>query len=474
MNFLTEWFFFTFSDKAKFSIKVALSITFTYLFILATGLEYASVAVITIILIASPEGVKDALSKGLLRIGGTILGAVVGMSLIAFFPQDQLYYLISLSLFVTFVLYLRNAYRGDNTLFMLAAMTAMAVFDGGEVEGVFMYGVDRTLITILSIVFYTLIFLFLWPKHPEKNDSEYEDNHPSFIWFDIEHIKGAIQAFVVFWMATAIWYFLNPPGGFMLVMLATGFSALTSFSPIKPSVMAILINVSLLIAILVYIFVLPNLSHWLELSLVLFIYTFFAFYFFPPALSIIILIGLNTLMITNTMSYHVDLFLGIVILMDMVFALLIILSYFPFSRKPEHLYRVLIKRFAYLNVLRLHNSSLLAWYANTHLTITLEKLKWWGSNIDHSYFHLVDQKQIEALHQTFHELSKELSHSLLSGSERQKLIAVFRSWHTYIDVPSAKTTESYFSFYPPLRIRLLECQKSIEAIDWTHLRQGRF
>ncbi len=44
----------------------------------------------------------------------------------------------------------------------------------------------------------------------------------------------------------------------MIVMLATGFSALTSFSPVKPSAMAILINISLLLAILTLYFCPPQ------------------------------------------------------------------------------------------------------------------------------------------------------------------------------------------------------------------------
>jgi uncharacterized membrane protein YccC len=318
---MTSWLFFTFSSKAKFAIKVALSITLTYLFILAMGLEYASVAVITIMLIASPSGVKDALAKGLLRIGGTIVGAIIGMSLISLFPQQPLSYLICLSLTVTALLYLRNAYTGDNTLFMLSAMTTMAVFDNGNVDTVFMYGIDRTFITILAITVYTLIFLFIWPNSSIKSDEDDIDiTSLTFVWLDIEHLKGAIQTFCIFWVSTTFWYYFNPPGGFMIVMLATGFSALTSFSSVKPSAMAIVINISLALAILIYIFILPNLTHWIELSILLFAYTFFAFYFFPPILSIIILIGLNTLMITNTMSYHVDLFFGIILMFDIVFA----------------------------------------------------------------------------------------------------------------------------------------------------------
>jgi hypothetical protein len=462
--------------KAKFAIKVALSITLTYLFILAMGLEYASVAVMTIMLIASPSGVKDALAKGLLRIGGTIIGAIIGMSLISLFPQQPLYYLVSLSLVVTFLLYLRNAYTGDNTLFMLSAMTTMAVFDNGNIDTVFMYGIDRTFITILAITVYTLIFFLIWPSSSMKNEEpDIDITSLSFIWLDIEHLKGALQTFCIFWASTAFWYYLNPPGGFMIVMLATGFSALTSFSPVKPSAMAIVINISLFLAILIYIFILPNLTHWIELSILLFAYTFFAFYFFPPMLSIIVLIGLNTLMITNTMSYHVDLFLGIVLMLDMVFAFLILAYYFPFSSKPEHLYITTTKRFLTLSRLLNHPNPFIGWYAKTHQKRSLNKLSLWGSKLDFAYFNTLDSDQITTLKERFNDLLRTLKHHTPSRHESQKLSELLHQWSCHIDTPSPdKKHPSIPLFHPYIRKNILECHHALYAINWHHLKQGRF
>ena len=475
-TFANTWLFFTFSHKAKFAIKVALSITLTYLFILAMGLEYASIAVITIMLIASPESVKDALAKGFLRIGGTIIGAVVGMGLIALFPQQPLYYLASLSLVVTFLLYLRNAYMGDNTLFMLSAMTTMAVFDNGNIDTVFMYGIDRTFITILAITVYTLVFFFIWPSSSIKSEEDTIDiTSLTFIWLDIEHLKSAVQTFCIFWASTAFWYYFNPPGGFMIVMLATGFSALTSFSPVKPSAMAIIINISLLLAILIYIFILPNLTHWIELAIVLFVYTFFAFYFFPPMLSILILLGLNTLMITNTMSYNVDIFLGIILVFDMVFTLLILAYYFPFSSKPEHLYLTTTKRFLTLGTLLNHPNTLIAQYAKTHQKRSLDKLSLWGSKLDFTYFNTLNNDQINTLKETFNDLLRTLNHHTPSRDESKKLSNLLEQWSNHVDDPSPQTKPlSIPLFHPYIRKNILECQNALYAINWHHLKQGRF
>lgn len=473
---MISWLFFTFSPKAKFAIKVALSITLTYLFVLAMGLEYASVAVITIMLIASPSGVKDALAKGLLRIGGTIVGATIGMSLISLFPQQPLSYLICLSLTVTALLYLRNAYTGDNTLFMLSAMTTMAVFDNGNIDTVFMYGIDRTFITILAIAIYTLIFFFIWPRSSIKSDEDDIDiTSLNFIWLDPEHLKGAVQTFCIFWVSTAFWYYFNPPGGFMIVMLATGLNAITSFSPVKPSAMAIVINISLLLSILIYIFILPNLTHWIELAIVLFVYTFFAFYFFPPMLSILVLLGLNTLMITNTMSYNVDLFLGTILAFDMVFALLILAYYFPFSSKPEHLYISTTKRFLTLGALINHPNVFIRQYAKTHQKRSLDKLSLWGSKLDFSYFNTLSPNQITTLKETFNDLLHTLNHHMSNQHEAKKLSALLQQWSNHIDAPSPDTKHpSIPLFHPYIRKNILECHNALYAIAWQDLKQGRF
>jgi hypothetical protein len=361
-------------------------------------------------------------------------------------------------------------------MFMLGAMTTMAMFDNGNVDNVFTYGVDRTLITIMAIAIYTLVFILVWPNSTLVNDEPKAtiDKKSSFVWLDPEHLKGAVQTFLVFWGATAIWYYLNPPGGFMLVMLSTGLSALTSYSPVKPSVMAILINISLLISIIIYIFVLPQLSTWVELALVIFTYTFFAFYFFPPMLGVLVLLGMNTLMITNTMSYNVDLFLGIILLFDMFLALLMIAYYIPFSTKPEHLYRTMVKRFAALSSYHYSSFSCLRWYASTHLYRTLFKLKLWGSKIDHHTFHLIDDEKINTLHSCINTLVQELENASLLGYEKQKLKDIFQSWNTYVDLPSTVLSPDFFTFHPPLRIRLIQCQESLKAIDWEHLKKGRF
>jgi hypothetical protein len=78
-------------------------------------------------------------------------------------------YLFCVSLLVAFLLYLYNAYQGDSTVFMLAAVVVMMVFNGGNADGAFLFGVDRTLLTAFGVIVYTVVASLLWPVKVQDN-----------------------------------------------------------------------------------------------------------------------------------------------------------------------------------------------------------------------------------------------------------------------------------------------------------------
>ncbi len=160
------------SEKFKFAVKAALAVAVAYLIPLSQGLDNGLTAAITVMLIASVGSVGESFTRGMLRVAGTVLGAIAGMTLIALFPQERMLYLAVLSVAVTVLLYFARAYRGDTTVFMLTALTMMLVFKEGEVDDVFMYGVDRTLMTVLGIAVYTFVGILLWPVRPEDRREE--------------------------------------------------------------------------------------------------------------------------------------------------------------------------------------------------------------------------------------------------------------------------------------------------------------
>ena len=163
---------FQLSDKFKFAVKASLSLALVYLIALSQGWNNAATAATTIMIIAATESLGDSVMKGLLRVIGTLIGAVTGMILIGIFPQDRELYLLSASVIVTILLYFARAYKGDMTIFLLTAITLMTIFKNGEVDDVFLYGVDKTFMTVFGIVIYTLVGIFLWPVSTKDDSME--------------------------------------------------------------------------------------------------------------------------------------------------------------------------------------------------------------------------------------------------------------------------------------------------------------
>jgi hypothetical protein len=370
---------------------------------MALGWTQPNTAAVTVMVIAGGGSVSESLEKGLIRIVGTIIGAILGITLIALFPQDRVLYLLFLSLLVSFITYMYYAYQGDRSAFMLSAMVMMLIYLSGP-EDAFIYGLDRTYMTLFGIVIYTFIGIFLWPSQTKSSTINDEPKGRRFIWLDPEYIKATFVLFLLFWFSVAFWIFLNPPSGFLIVILATMIGLLTSFSPLRPSILIILFSFGFIFATLMYIFVLPNLIYAWELALFLFFYTFIAFYFINAKLSIFFLLGLFLLGINNTMNYNFDVFLMTLLVFYIFLILLMLFHNFPFSAKPEHLFSLVKERFFY-HAKALESLMLLKErtpfqeiklkYHQNHLQINTQKLKLWGSKIDTNYFNLVTPEQIQ-------------------------------------------------------------------------------
>ena len=704
------------SDKLKFAIKAALSMALAYLIPLSQGWSQPSTAATTVMLIAAMGSVGDSVMKGAMRVIGTVIGAAVGMTLIGLFPQDREVYLLVASVIATLFLYLARAYKGDMTVFLLSAVTLLMMFQNGEVDDVFIYGIDKTYMTIIGIIIYTLVGVFLWPvnlkdtsvenastlstlqsemyllrdskkeerkalhqkmisqeqllgtsivasdsssmemnfsktqwydivnsykkiselltllSHHDKasyadNFSLYVTNYetidtqitellaavplswkeqkkitipdaleyqydieqiktlsqleraelsttisdmlklhsqlrklaeklnslispmptfftlddipkPSdFLWFDIEDIKGTFISFIIFWVATLLWIFVNPPGGFMIVVLATALSVLTTFSPLKPSLLIIIFSFSFIFAAAMYIFVLPNLYYGWELGLFIFVYAFIGFYFINPMLSIFFILGTVTLGINNTMSYNFDVFLMILFMFYSFLFMLLLFYYIPFSTKPEHLFLVMKKRFFSLsrillqrsNNLSKHKGSFLgamrAKYSKLHLMGTVKKMQLWADKIDEKYFDSVDKelllgfskecetfvyllemmyhREIEMIH---NPLLREFKEKLLTESTLADLVGAYEQGKDVKEVDplwrdeekiiikiEEKLTQflqevkynehnekDIIEFYESISLRrnvwysLFACQKIMEEIDFKALETSRF
>lgn len=583
--------------KLQYAVKTALSLMLAYLIPMSLGWPQPQTAATTVMLIAATGMVSESLQKGVLRVLGTVLGAILGLSLIALFPQERMVYLLAVSCTVAVVIYLYNAYQGDSTVFMLTAVVTLMVFNGGDAEGAFLYGLDRAYMTAFGVIVYTVVASMLWPIKvadntrtlaaglaasyhkafgrlvhrddeeeaalddflatllsdaeafqsqfamvkghadgvvdylPEWNSvvsayeeletlllpalkqvssgrvdfGDYIDNYdsllehldnlfkavdgawqgqrivaqtpaktiafnieslrsarhlevaavatraellqetqrvllgllkaldslmfdkgpvvagpvprgkPMFNWLDLETFKTALRAFVTFWIAAAIWINFNPPGGFMFVTLCTVLIPLVSYTPVTPKLLFILFTLGFLFALPAYVFLLPQLTHWLELAIFLFAYAFIGFYVFQGPVSIFFLFGLFTLGIQNTMSYHVDAILLSILMFYMVCATLIISLYFPFTSKPERIYVSLRRRFFRLCARWLRLSARPASTAGfgsrvfiSSGTALVGKMAFWGGKIDASFFSGHGQQHLATLNRSCELLYSQL------------------------------------------------------------------
>lgn len=572
--------------KFRYATKTALSLTLAYLIPMAMGWPQPSTAATTVMLIAATGLLSESLQKGVLRVMGTILGAVLGLCLVALFPQERMIYLLAASIVVSVVIYLYNAYQGDSTVFMLTAVVTLMVFNGGDADGAFLYGVDRAFMTAFGVIVYTVVASALWPvktadntralaagvssgyrqafarlihteQHHEttvdeqlskllsdeaafqthfatvkntadgvadylaewntivscheeleailvtalqqeakktvdfnefignydqlleqveamfeqvqaawqgqRTDQEFlplevqysagslrQGSHltaaavatraellqrlqteladlqlaldsllfdrggfkgtrqpqgkPAYIWLDMENFKTALRAFTTFWIATAIWIQYNPPGGFMFVTMCTVLIPLVSYTPVTPKLLFILFTLGFLFALPAYVFLLPNMTHWLELAAFLFSYAFIGFYVLQGPVSIFFLLGLFTLGIQNSMSYNVDAILLIMLMFYLVCTTLIISIHFPFTSKPERIYANLRRRFFEYGArsLQLNTAKSGIGTALSRLRLgsgptLLGKMQRWGAMIDDNYFPSNSGQQVMAL-----------------------------------------------------------------------------
>ena len=575
--------------KFRYAVKTSLSLTLAYLIPMALGWPQPQTAATTVMLIAATGLLSESLQKGVLRVLGTVAGAILGLGLIALFPQDRMVYLLAVSMTVAFIIYLYNAYQGDSTVFMLTAVVTLMVFNGGDAEGAFLYGVDRAFMTAFGVIVYTVVASMLWPVRTADNTRElaegvsrdyrqafdrlvasgepreasldafmaglldaeqtfqtqfasakgsadgvtdylaewncvvscYEElhaivipalkqeasepvdyarhignygeilhhidtlfgdidnawqgqqrtaplqalevqlnrdslgegshlvaaavfsraellhklqqvlldlgaaqdsmlfdrggftlnRHPrgkaTFVWLDLENLKTALRAFVTFWIATAIWMNWNPPGGFMFVTMCTVLIPLVSYTPATPKLLIVLFTLGFLFALPAYIFLLPQMIHWTQLAVFLFGYAFIGFYAFQGPVSIFFLLGLFTLGIQNSMSYHVDAIMLTILMFYMICATLIISVYFPFTSKPERLYASLRRRFFHHCAKWLRHNSMPATLGNRITGILLgsggsllDKMHSWGAQVDTAFFTDNGMQHIDALNRS--------------------------------------------------------------------------
>ena len=156
------------SHDTKESIKTALAMTLAYGIGLQMGWDrpyWAGFAVAFV----SLGTVGLSLNKATLRMVGTVVGAIVALTLIGLFAQQRWLFIFFLSLWFALCTYMNTGNRHPYFWFVAGFVSLIIAADGGpNAEGAFSIAMLRLQQTGLGILVYSLVALFLWPNHSQK------------------------------------------------------------------------------------------------------------------------------------------------------------------------------------------------------------------------------------------------------------------------------------------------------------------
>jgi len=113
-------------------------------------------------------------------------------------------------------------------------------------------------------------------------------------WLDLEKAMGSVVAPVSLWVCFLIWVYVRVPSGAMFIFVTTNIAMSVTSMPMLPVKKLIVpLYTGLVVALLQYIFIMPQLTEFYELAILLFIDYFLIFWLFDSPAKAIIKLGLG-------------------------------------------------------------------------------------------------------------------------------------------------------------------------------------
>ncbi len=162
----------TISPRVRFATKTALAITLSYLGAMAMNWSQPYQGPVAIMVIASAGPLRESLGKGVMRVVGTVIGAVLGLLFLALFPQDTTLYFLALTLAGGIIIYLYHAWQGDKSFWIIMLLVMVLLYNYGYVDDRLVYALDRSWSTAFGIFVYAMVNLYLWPEKVSESRVE--------------------------------------------------------------------------------------------------------------------------------------------------------------------------------------------------------------------------------------------------------------------------------------------------------------
>jgi uncharacterized membrane protein YccC len=153
------------STRAKEAIKTALAFTLTYYIALKVAWLNPNWAVIAVALIALPTA-GQSIQKGFNRLMGTVPACLAAFSIMSIAPQNRWLFMALACAWIFFTTYMMLRSKSRGYLWNVMGFVCLVILLTGpsSSESLFEHAVFRTMETMLGIVVYTLVTVFLWPQ----------------------------------------------------------------------------------------------------------------------------------------------------------------------------------------------------------------------------------------------------------------------------------------------------------------------
>ena len=256
--------------------------------------------------------------------------------------------------------------------------------------------------------------------------------------FDPDRMQSAFQTMLFVWLAwLTLIYLEGVPGGSLLLMIGVPISMAMATMPFVPvTKLFVPAAGSVVFAGLIYIFLMPMVSSFWWLGLIIFAVTFAICYLFAQprqvlgrALGLAMFIAITS--IDNQQSYSFMHVANTAMMFPVLFAILLITAYFPFSPLPEKAFLRLMSRYfksaEYLmSTLGKDPGQPLtqteAWRKRYHarqVGALPMKLAVWGRMVDPRSLAGIEPKQVQSLVVTLQALSLRISALLEARQQPQ-------------------------------------------------------
>ena len=166
---------------------------------------------------------------------------------------------------------------------------------------------------------------------------------------DPDRVAAAVRVIVTLWLAFFLWVYVDPPGHSTFPMMACIFALIIALAPVaSPALLFLAWGAGMAFAGVLYIFVMPHLSGFTELAIMIF-GAFFAIQYllskqglariFTMA-SFLIVIGID-----NHQTYSFAHYANDVVWQMLSLAVALATAYIPASPRPENVFLRLLRRF---------------------------------------------------------------------------------------------------------------------------------